>query len=239
MKPGLFLLESKNNKRFLAVSQIILYFLMKVTAPWASLVAQMVKNLPAMQETQVQSLGQEDPWRKKWQPIPVFLPGEFHGQKRLAGCSPWITKNQTWLSDFHFTSHSQGLDRCLPESPVKNAAGSPRKDSTAKTQGHMRPTHTDVTTKPPHQIQRGPHSLSQNRLTCPRLRGTSLWLPDNDSLCSDLQIKSVCQELSEKPGWNNLETLSTILKKVYHSLMSNRLVCTHTHTYTHTHILLL
>ena len=32
---------------------------------WASLVAQMVKNLPAMQETQVQSLGQEDPLKKE------------------------------------------------------------------------------------------------------------------------------------------------------------------------------
>ena len=28
------------------------------------------------------------PWRRKWQPMPVFLPGESHGQKRLAGCSP-------------------------------------------------------------------------------------------------------------------------------------------------------
>ena len=29
------------------------------------------------------------PWRRKWQPTPVFLPGEFHGQKSLAGYSPW------------------------------------------------------------------------------------------------------------------------------------------------------
>ena len=28
-------------------------------------------------------------WRRKWQPSPVFLSGEFHGQKRLAGYSPW------------------------------------------------------------------------------------------------------------------------------------------------------
>ena len=32
-----------------------------------------------MQETQVQSLGQKDPWRRWWLPTPVFLPGEFHG----------------------------------------------------------------------------------------------------------------------------------------------------------------
>ena len=42
-----------------------------------------VKKLPAMQETQGQSLGQEDPWRRKWQPTPVFPSGKFHGQRRL------------------------------------------------------------------------------------------------------------------------------------------------------------
>ena len=31
----------------------------------------------------------EIPWRRAWQPIPVFLPGEFHGQRSLAGYSPW------------------------------------------------------------------------------------------------------------------------------------------------------
>ena len=45
----------------------------------ASLVAQMVKNLPATQETSVRSLGQKDPWRRELLPTPVFLPGKFHG----------------------------------------------------------------------------------------------------------------------------------------------------------------
>ena len=52
--------------------------------------AQTVKNLPAMRETQ--SLGWEDPWRRKWQPTPVFLSREFHGQRSLAGYSPWDHK---------------------------------------------------------------------------------------------------------------------------------------------------
>ena len=55
----------------------------------ASQVAQMVKNLSAMWETQVRSLGQEIPWRRAWQPIPAFLPGEFHRERSLAGYSPW------------------------------------------------------------------------------------------------------------------------------------------------------
>ena len=29
------------------------------------------------------------PWKKKWQPTPVFLPGKCHGQRSLVGCSPW------------------------------------------------------------------------------------------------------------------------------------------------------
>ena len=37
----------------------------------------MVKNLPAKQEMQVQFLGWEDPWRRKWQPTPVFFAWEI------------------------------------------------------------------------------------------------------------------------------------------------------------------
>ena len=51
--------------------------------------AQTVKRLPAMQETWVRSLGQEDPWRRKWQPTTVYLPGESHGWRSLVGYSPW------------------------------------------------------------------------------------------------------------------------------------------------------
>ena len=32
------------------------------------------------------------PWRRAWQPIPVFLPGKSHGQRSLAGYSPWGSK---------------------------------------------------------------------------------------------------------------------------------------------------
>ena len=53
------------------------------------MVAQSVKNLPAMQKAQVRSLGREDPWRREWLPTPIFVPGEFHGQRSLVGHSPW------------------------------------------------------------------------------------------------------------------------------------------------------
>ena len=45
------------------------------------------------------------PWRRSWQPTPVFLPGEFHGQRSLAGYSPWSRivdmTEQLTLSRFH------------------------------------------------------------------------------------------------------------------------------------------
>ena len=43
----------------------------------------MVKN------PRIRHLGCEDPWRRKWQPTPVFLPGESNGQRSLVGYSPW------------------------------------------------------------------------------------------------------------------------------------------------------
>ena len=50
-------------------------------------VAQRLKCLSAMRETRVQFLGREDPRRRTWQPTPVFLPGESHGQRSLVGYS--------------------------------------------------------------------------------------------------------------------------------------------------------
>ena len=53
---------------------------------WASLVAQLVKNLPIMQETWVRSLGWEIPWRREQLPTPVLWPGEFYGLYSPWGC---------------------------------------------------------------------------------------------------------------------------------------------------------
>ena len=47
------------------------------------------------------------PWRRKWQPTPVFLPGESHGQRSLVGYSPWGHKE----SDT--TGHSRAQDKII------------------------------------------------------------------------------------------------------------------------------
>ena len=54
-----------------------------------SLVAQRLKHLPGMQETWVLSLGQEDPLEKEMATHSSILAWEIHGQRSLAGYSPW------------------------------------------------------------------------------------------------------------------------------------------------------
>ena len=61
----------------------------------------MVKKLPAMQETQVQSLGQDDPREKPMATHSVLLPGESRGQRSTVGYSPWGCKESDmteWLT---------------------------------------------------------------------------------------------------------------------------------------------
>ena len=67
----------------------------------ALLVAQMGKNLPAMQETWVQSLDQEDPLEKGMATHSCILAWRIHGQRSLAGYSPWDCKEldtTEWLT---------------------------------------------------------------------------------------------------------------------------------------------
>ena len=82
-----------------------------ITFDWASLMVQMVKNLPAMQETRVWSLGQEDALEKEMASTLVFLPGESHGQRSLAGYSPWCRRSDMaeWLT--LFTDSTVAWDR--------------------------------------------------------------------------------------------------------------------------------
>ena len=66
--------------------------------------ASWVKNPPAVQGMQATSVG-KIPWRT-WQPVPVFLPRESCGQRRLAGYSPWGHKESDMTG---VTEHAVGL----------------------------------------------------------------------------------------------------------------------------------
>jgi len=63
-------------------------------------VTQTVKNLPAMLETGFDPKVRKVPWRREWQPTPVFLPGEFHGQKSLVASVHGVTESgmTEWLT---------------------------------------------------------------------------------------------------------------------------------------------
>ena len=66
---------------------------------WSSLVVQLVKNLPAIRETWVQSLGGKIPWKREVYPL------QYSGLENSMDCIVHgIAKSQTWLSDFHFHS---------------------------------------------------------------------------------------------------------------------------------------
>ena len=76
---------------------------------WFSLVAQTVKNLPTIQETQVWSLGWADPLEKKMTTHSIFMPRESHGQRSLAGYSPWGARvGHDWAQAPHPYSKMQG-----------------------------------------------------------------------------------------------------------------------------------
>ena len=85
-------------------SSITGYLIVTLTIYRTALVAQMVKRLSTMQETWVWSLGKEDPWRKKWRPTSVLLPGKSHGWNSVVGYSPRGHKESDTTERLHFLS---------------------------------------------------------------------------------------------------------------------------------------
>ena len=68
---------------------------LKVSLPWVGFPGGTRDKEPACQCRRRETFGFDPgvgkiPWRPAWQPTPVFLPGESHGQRSLGGCSPWV-----------------------------------------------------------------------------------------------------------------------------------------------------
>ena len=53
------------------------------------------------------------PWRRAWQPTPVFLPGKSHGQRSLAGDSPWGLRESD-MTEVRMQTHTQCLIQSFP-----------------------------------------------------------------------------------------------------------------------------
>ena len=80
----------------------------------------MVKNLPA-NAGDTRDTGSDPwfrsekiPWSRKWQPTPVFLPGIVHGQRSLAGYTPWSCKELD-TTEHTFMPHT----KCMPATLLK------------------------------------------------------------------------------------------------------------------------
>ena len=89
-----------------------------------------VKNLPAMQEMQVQSLGGKIPWRRKWQPTPIFLPWQIPWTEEPRGLQSmesqrvrhdWITKEQPGGSHMPESSEATTIEPVLKTLAVPTA----------------------------------------------------------------------------------------------------------------------
>ena len=79
--------------------KIYMYFIMFYNTMWASLLVQMVKNLPAMQETQVWSPGWEDPLEKGKDTHSGILAWRIPWTGEPGGLQSMGSQSQTWLSN--------------------------------------------------------------------------------------------------------------------------------------------
>ena len=69
------------------------------TELWGFSSESVIKNPPV----NAGETGSKIPWRRKWQPTPVFLPGDSYGQRSLAGYSPWGCKELDMTEHAHTT----------------------------------------------------------------------------------------------------------------------------------------
>ena len=97
-----------------------------------SLVAQTVKNLPAVWETRVQFLGQEDPLERGRATYSSILPGESHGQRSLGGYSSWGCKELDMTEATEHTRHTYPF--MLTVLLIKSKVKAERENSNSKEQ---------------------------------------------------------------------------------------------------------
>ena len=87
----------------------------------------MVKCLPASGRPRFDPQVGKIPWRRKWQPTPVLLPGKFHGQRTLVGYSLWGCKELDTTEQFHFLVGVRMESRQISGSGCGQVEGSERR----------------------------------------------------------------------------------------------------------------
>ena len=95
----------------LSITQWELIF-RKVTLHWASQMAHGKESscqYKSHRRCRLDPWVGKTPWRRKWQPIPVFLPGESHGQRSLVGYSAWGHKKSDMAERLSMHTHNPAL----------------------------------------------------------------------------------------------------------------------------------
>ena len=80
---------------------------------WAYEESHLSAHIQTPVNTVVLEVNIDHSWRRKWQPTPVFLPGEFHGQRGLVGCNPWGCKESDLTERLSIHTCT---DHCLSQS---------------------------------------------------------------------------------------------------------------------------
>ena len=86
---GIDSLAMEQNRELRNISHKCIWYMMEVTLQICGLPRWLSGKESACQ---CRRLGQKDPWRRKWQPTPEFLPWKSQGQRSLVGYSPWGSK---------------------------------------------------------------------------------------------------------------------------------------------------
>ena len=103
-------------------------------------------------------------WRRRWQPTPVLLPGEFHGQRSLQSCScslTWSHKELDMTEQLSFTHHHSGsLVAACKLLVIARGIWFPDQGSNL---GPLHWEHGVLATRPPGKSQKKPFEMIKNR----------------------------------------------------------------------------
>ena len=130
----------------------------------ASLVAHTLKSLPAMKETQVRSLGQEDPLEKGMAAHSSILAWDFHGQRSLVGYSPWCRKKSDTTEQLTFSLNMLSSNKQPVGTQTQGAHCVPSKSQWKKTNAekHVYYRYTHTHTQQQKYVRRNSSSVTLN-----------------------------------------------------------------------------
>ena len=104
MRMGILIPDHKGKASSFSLNMILAvglsymaFVIVRHISSMASLMAQLMKYLPPRGRYRINPWVRRILWKRKWQPTPVFLPRKSHGQKSLAGKSPWDCK---WVGHY-------------------------------------------------------------------------------------------------------------------------------------------